>query len=156
MSKIAAIALLALKWCLFAALCSSNLWASAAPTGVFESHADVGSILHPGTLEYDAARGTYTVGGSGENVWSTADAFHFVWKKVAGDLSLAADVSFLSKGGNEHRKAVLMVSSYLPELLGLCDRIAVMRRGRLGAPQPAANRSEHELMMAATGGGSGA
>ena len=56
----------------------------------------------------------------------------------------------------EPRKAVLMVSSYLPELLGLCDRIAVMRRGRLGAPQPAANRSEHELMMAATGGGSGA
>ena len=32
------------------------------------------------------------------------------------------------------RKAVLMVSSYLPELLGLCDRIAVMRRGRLSPP----------------------
>ena len=30
-------------------------------------------------------------------------------------------------------KAVLMVSSYLPELLGVCDRIAVMPRGRLGA-----------------------
>ena len=29
-------------------------------------------------------------------------------------------------------RAVLMVSSYLPELLGLCDRIAVMCRGRLG------------------------
>jgi len=28
-------------------------------------------------------------------------------------------------------KAVLLVSSYLPELLGMCDRIAVMRRGRL-------------------------
>ena len=35
------------------------------------------------------------------------------------------------------REAVLMVSSYLPELLGLCDRIAVMRRGRLGRPRPA-------------------
>ena len=32
-------------------------------------------------------------------------------------------------------QAVLMVSSYLPELLGLCDRIAVMRRGRLGEPR---------------------
>ena len=30
-----------------------------------------------------------------------------------------------------------MVSSYLPELLGLCDRIAVMRRGRLAAAVPA-------------------
>ena len=30
-------------------------------------------------------------------------------------------------------KAVLFVSSYLPELLGVCDRLAVMTRGRLSA-----------------------
>ena len=48
-------------------------------------------------------------------------------------------------------KAVLMVSSYLPELLGMCDRIAVMRRGRLEPPQPAASLTEHDLMMQATG-----
>jgi ribose transport system ATP-binding protein len=48
-------------------------------------------------------------------------------------------------------KAVLMVSSYLPELLGLCDRIAVMRRGRLEAPQPADGLTEHDLVMRATG-----
>jgi ribose transport system ATP-binding protein len=53
-------------------------------------------------------------------------------------------------------RAVLMVSSYLPELLGLCDRIAVMQRGHLGEALPAAGRSEHELMMAATGGAPGA
>jgi ribose transport system ATP-binding protein len=53
-------------------------------------------------------------------------------------------------------KAVLIVSSYLPELLGLCDRIAVMRRGRLGEPVPASHLSEHDLMMAATGGAGGA
>jgi ribose transport system ATP-binding protein len=53
-------------------------------------------------------------------------------------------------------KAILMVSSYLPELLGVCDRIAVMRRGRLGAPIAASATSEHELMMAATGGATGA
>ena len=50
-------------------------------------------------------------------------------------------------------KGVLMVSSYLPELLGLCDRIAVMRRGRLTPPVPAASLTEHELMMAATASG---
>jgi ribose transport system ATP-binding protein len=49
-------------------------------------------------------------------------------------------------------KAVLMVSSYLPELLGLCDRIAVMHRGRLDAPRPAAGLTEHDLMMQATTG----
>src|SRR6185437_3982347 len=47
-----------------------------------------------------------------------------------------------------HRpRAVLMVSSYLPELLGLCDRIAVMQRGRLRPPRPAAGLTEHDLMM---------
>jgi TolB protein len=113
MSKGTATALLALSSCWLVLLSSPSLWASAAPTGVFESHADVGSVLHPGTLEYDPAQGRYTVGGSGENVWSTADAFFFVWKKVIGDVSLAADVSFSSKGGNEHRKAVLMVRQSL-------------------------------------------
>jgi ribose transport system ATP-binding protein len=53
-------------------------------------------------------------------------------------------------------KAVLMVSSYLPELLGLCDRIAVMRRGRLGPARSAAEWNEHTLMMAATGAGEAA
>ena len=53
-------------------------------------------------------------------------------------------------------RAVLMVSSYLPELLGLCDRIAIMQRGRLGAALPASSLSEHDLIMAATGGAPGA
>jgi ribose transport system ATP-binding protein len=48
-------------------------------------------------------------------------------------------------------KAVLMISSYLPELLGTCDRIAVMCRGRLGEARPRADWNEHRLMQAATG-----
>ncbi len=51
-----------------------------------------------------------------------------------------------------HPKAVLMVSSYLPELLGICDRIAVMCRGVLGEAKPASAWDEHSLMLAATGG----
>ncbi|BBO33922.1 ribose ABC transport system [Lacipirellula parvula] len=48
-------------------------------------------------------------------------------------------------------RAVLVVSSYLPELLGLCDRIAVMCRGRLGPARPIAEWTEHRIMLAATG-----
>lgn len=48
-------------------------------------------------------------------------------------------------------KAVVLVSSYLPELLGVCDRIAVMSRGRLGPPRPASDWTEHSLLMAASG-----
>jgi len=47
--------------------------------------------------------------------------------------------------------AVLMISSYLPELLGVCDRIAVMVRGKLGAARPASELSEHDLLLEATG-----
>jgi ribose transport system ATP-binding protein len=53
---------------------------------------------------------------------------------------------------NRKPRAVLMVSSYLPELLGLCDRIAVMQRGRLAHAVPAESLSEHDLMMAVTAG----
>jgi ribose transport system ATP-binding protein len=48
-------------------------------------------------------------------------------------------------------RAVLMVSSYLPELLGLCDRIAVMRRGRLGPLRLTSEWTEHSLLMDASG-----
>ena len=48
-------------------------------------------------------------------------------------------------------KAVLLVSSYLPELLGVCDRIAVMCRGVLGEARPTSAWTEHSLLTAATG-----
>ncbi len=55
-------------------------------------------------------------------------------------------------------KAVLMVSSYLPELLGMCDRIAVMCRGRLSEPRAVLDDglTEHDLMLQATGAGDAA
>ena len=40
-------------------------------------------------------------------------------------------------------KAILMVSSYLPELFGICDRIAVMTRGVLSEARPVAEWTEH-------------
>jgi ribose transport system ATP-binding protein len=46
-------------------------------------------------------------------------------------------------------KAVIMVSSYLPELLGVCDRIAVMCRGRLGPAHDVAGLTEQDLVRAA-------
>lgn len=48
-------------------------------------------------------------------------------------------------------KAVLFVSSYLPELLGVCDSIAVMCRGRLSEIRPVADWTEHSIIAAAIG-----
>jgi hypothetical protein len=86
---------------------------ATAPVGSFESHADVGTVLHAGSVAYDASKRTYLVSGSGENMWAAADAFQFVWKKASGDVALTADVSFVGTGGNAHRKAVLMVRQSL-------------------------------------------
>ena len=48
-------------------------------------------------------------------------------------------------------RAVLIVSSYLPELLGVCDRIAVMSRGVLGPARAVDQTDEHRIMLEATG-----
>jgi len=54
----------------------------------------------------------------------------------------------------EEQKAVLVVSSYLPELLGLSDRIAVMARGVLEPARPVEELDEARLLAAMTGRGS--
>ena len=49
-------------------------------------------------------------------------------------------------------KAVLMVSSYLPELFGVCDSLAVMCRGRLTPARPIGDWTPESVMEAAIGG----
>ena len=48
-------------------------------------------------------------------------------------------------------KSVIMVSSYLPELLGVCDRIAVMSKGKLGAAKPTSEWTQESLLKEAVG-----
>jgi TolB protein len=81
--------------------------------GIFEGSGDVGTVLHEGSAKFDSATGKYTLAGSGENMWSTKDAFHFVWKKASGDNAISADVNFLGEGKNPHRKAVLIIRQSL-------------------------------------------
>jgi ribose transport system ATP-binding protein len=76
----------------------------------------------------------------GIDVGSKAHIYRVIDELAAGDAA-----------AGRRPKAVLMVSSYLPELLGVCDEIAVMTRGRLGPTRPVADWNEHELMLAATG-----
>ena len=48
-------------------------------------------------------------------------------------------------------KAIIFVSSYLPELLGVCDTIGVMCRGALSGIRPASEWTEHSIIAAAIG-----
>ncbi|MBM3312540.1 MAG: sugar ABC transporter ATP-binding protein, partial [Candidatus Aminicenantes bacterium] len=49
-------------------------------------------------------------------------------------------------------KAIVFVSSYFPELLGVCDRIAVFHRGQCVALRPAGEWTDESLMTASTTG----
>lgn len=50
-------------------------------------------------------------------------------------------------------KAVLVISSYLPELFGVCDTLAVMCRGKLTPPRPVKDWTPESVIAAATGAG---
>jgi ribose transport system ATP-binding protein len=67
------------------------------------------------------------------------------------DVGSRADIYRLIDELAARGKAVLMVSSYLPELIGICDRVAVMVRGSLGPVRPAEELSEHALLLEASG-----
>ncbi|MGN7455327.1 multiple monosaccharide ABC transporter ATP-binding protein [Paenibacillus pasadenensis] len=53
----------------------------------------------------------------------------------------------------EQGKGILMISSELPELLGMCDRIYVMNEGRFTGVVPRAEASQERLMKYMTGKG---
>lgn len=98
-----------LRFCLLLVVSSFGSPASAT-VGIFDSQSSVGNVMHVGSADYNASSKTYTVFGSGENMWFANDQFHFVWKKVsARDLTLAATISILGAEGDGHRKAVLMI-----------------------------------------------
>jgi ribose transport system ATP-binding protein len=66
---------------------------------------------------------------------------------VRSRAEIHAAISALAEQG----KAVVMISSQLPELLEVCDRIQVMHRGVLGASHSARGVTEHQLLSEATG-----
>jgi len=91
-------------------IATSIVFAQATTLGIFEQQSDVGIVTPPGSASFDAASGVYTIRSSGANLWVNVDAFHFVWKKVSGDVSLTADVRLAdaSPASSPHRKALLM------------------------------------------------
>jgi Tol biopolymer transport system component len=81
-----------------------NAFAADQPLGVFSNSGDVGSPKNPGSTTYDATKRSYTLTGSGENMWADRDEFQFVWKQIKGDFIVTARGKFLSEGGQPHKK----------------------------------------------------
>jgi len=74
------------------------------PIGVFDAHSDVGRVRHAGSVSYDAQSQSYTIAGSGQNMWETRDDFQFVWKRLSGNFILSTRARFSGAGVEEHRK----------------------------------------------------
>lgn len=87
--------------------------AAESDSGLFTGQTDIGAPKHPGTLVYDATAGTYTVGAGGTNMWFKTDSFHYVWKKMEGDIALSADITFVGQSAEPHRKGFLIIRQSL-------------------------------------------
>ena len=85
------------------------------PIGIFEGQSDIGSALVPGSASYDAGTKQYTINSAGYNVWYTRDEFRYLWKKMSGDVSLAADIAYPDPNGYGDRKAVLVIREDLDD-----------------------------------------
>lgn len=102
---------------------SSQTYAAEQGLGIFEQNSDVGQLDLESKVSYDPNTKQYTITAAGEDMWGNTDAFHFVWKKLSGDMTLTADVHLLGKSTNTYRKAGLMVRQSLDTNSAYADAV---------------------------------
>jgi len=88
---------------------------NGGPIGQFEGQTDVGGPLAPGSASYDAASKTYTINSAGYNIWYQRDEFHYLWKEMTGDVSLAASVVWPNIDDFHDRKVALVIRESLDD-----------------------------------------
>ena len=81
---------------------------------------------------------------------SGAEVFIFDEPTRGIDVEAKARIHDIIRGLTKQGIAVLMVSSELPEIIGMSDRILVMHEGKIGGELPAES-SEADIMLLATG-----
>src|SRR3954465_13661064 len=81
--------------------------------GQFEAQTDIGGPLAPGSASY--AAGTYTINSAGYNIWYQRDEFHYLWKKLSGDFSLAGTVAWPNIDDFHDRKVALVIRDSLDD-----------------------------------------
>jgi hypothetical protein len=85
------------------------------PVGDFEGQSDIGSAKLEGSALYDSTAKQYTIKSAGYNTTYNREEFRFLWKKVSGDISIAADIGFPDPEGYDGRKAVLAIRQGLED-----------------------------------------
>lgn len=85
------------------------------PIGIFEGQSDIGAALVEGSSSYNAETKEYSITSAGYNVWYVRDEFRYLWKKMSGDISIAANISYPNTAGFGDRKAVLVIRQSLED-----------------------------------------
>ena len=99
----------------------------------------------------------YLSGGNQQKVvlskWLCSEAQIFIFDEPTRGIDVGAKVEIykLMNGLTERGAAVMMISSELPEILGMSDRIMVMREGRVAALLDAAAATQEILLRHALG-----
>lgn len=72
--------------------------------GIFKDHEDIGDCKYEGSVSYNSEDQSYSIKGSGKNMWATNDEFHYLWTQLKGDFVLQTDIKFISNSTNPKRK----------------------------------------------------
>jgi hypothetical protein len=88
---------------------------SNLPIGIFEGQSDIGAAVVQGSSSYDSTSNQYTIYSAGYNIWYVRDEFRYLWKKMSGNVSLAADINYPDSLGYFDRKAVLVIRQSLDD-----------------------------------------
>jgi regulation of enolase protein 1 (concanavalin A-like superfamily)/uncharacterized protein (DUF2141 family) len=91
-----------------AVISQTSMGTSALPTP--QQDGDIGAPALAGSATFQ--QGTYTVVGSGNDIWDQADQFHYVYQQVTGDVDVSARVASL-QGSNSWAKAGVMIRETL-------------------------------------------
>jgi hypothetical protein len=78
------------------------------------SCADIGNPSPAGSEQYAPTTGTWTIEGSGSDIFATADQFHFVWQTLDGDGSIGAQISALADTSSNAKAGVMFRSATDP------------------------------------------
>jgi TolB protein len=90
---------------------------------IFTVKGDMGPIRIPGKTIYDWEHQNYTLSGSGKDVWSRDDEFHYAFKPIEGDFMITCSIDFSEEKGHIYQKAGLMLRASREESSVYADAV---------------------------------
>ena len=119
------------------------------PVGAFQGSSDIGQT-QPGQTSFDPSTKSYRMSGGGVDIWGTADAFSYTWRRMAGNGTLSASVAFerplaypISKGVLMFRQSLDPGAAYADVAIHADGHITLQYRATQGGETKDVTLPEH-------------